>query len=320
MNQNPWGTQTCEYNTPQETLHEEIKVMKRQETTIYKCEDYILCRKLGTISVDPSTSVSKNSSKLDKLTTDCDIIDPSHRTTMCEWCYRVVDHIGVRRELVEISMNYLDRFLHKIHCDRDSFKLAAITAMYLTIKIHCRKNRLTIKSLSALSKGEFSAVDIADMEFIILQTLSWNLHPPTSMNFIYHFHTLLPPKIASSKHTILQRSCFFAELAVMEYNPYWNRSQIAFSAILNAIDELDLLQMSKEERESYIATIEKVCGVDHTSKITISVREKLWELYAHSAQFQLHDIGSTDKIDGVHDINNDTVSSNGLSPVCVGGS
>ena len=120
--------------------------------------------------------------------------------------------------------------------------------MYLAIKLYNQKS-LTMKSLSALSRGEFSAVHIAEMECVILHTLSWNLYPPTSANFIYHSHTLLPTIKDSTKQTILQRS--FAELAVMEYSFVTvNPSDIAFAAILNALDGLDVSFMSEVARIS----------------------------------------------------------------------
>ena len=96
-----------------------------------------------------------------------------------------------------------------------------------------------MKALSNLSRGEFSIESIAEMEMTLLETLTWNLNPPTSANFIYHFYKILPPIKNSAKHTILQRSLFFSELAVMESDPKWKPSHIAFSAMLNALDGLD---------------------------------------------------------------------------------
>jgi len=323
MNQMPWGSDMCDYNPPRVNFNDEIEVMRRKENNTYKRKDYLLWRKLEDISISAeSSTVSTNSlsDEFKEVTTDDDEIDSSCRITMCEWCYRVVDHVGARRELVEISMNYLDRFLDKVNCDRTAYKLVVITSMYLTIKLYTRKSLLTMKSLSVLSKGQFSAIDIAEMERIILQTLSWNLHPPTSANFIYHYHTLLPSIKDSVKHTLCQRSCFFAELAVMEYNPNWNPSQIAFSAILNALDGLDLSLMTKEARNVYIREIEEVSGVDHTSNTITSAREKIWILYSQSAQFELHDVEIDKHIGNIFKSNSvkDKQRLRDLSAVCVG--
>jgi len=178
-----------------------------------------------------------------------------------------------------------------------------------------------MRSLSTLSSGEFSATHIAEMERFILQALAWNLYPPTSVSFIYHFHRLLPPIKDSAKQTIIGRSYFFAELAVMEYTLItFNASDIAFSAILNAMDGLDVSLMSEEVRSMYINAIENASGVDHTSKIIASAREKIWNLYAQSAQFELHDVEINAEREA-HQAFNKTdkyeMSSYQMSPVCV---
>ena len=145
-------------------------------------------------------------------------------------------------------------------------------------------------SLSTLSRGQFKPMHIAEMEKFILQALDWNLHPPTSVNFIFCFHTLLPPIEESAKRTIVQRSYFFAETAVMDYSfVTLNASDRAFSAILNAIDGLNTSLMSEEDRRIYINAIENVSGLDHTSNIIISIRERMRSLYKQSAQFELDD-------------------------------
>jgi len=209
----------------------------------------------------------------------------------------------------------------EITSDRTAYKLAAITCMCLAIKLYNRKS-LTMKSLSTLSRGEFSPVHIAEMEGFVLQTLSWNLYPPTSANFIYYFHILLPPIKDSAKQTVLQRSCFFAELAVMDYACVTlNPSDITFAAILNALDGLDVRFMSEEARKLYIIAIEDISGIDHTSMIIRSTREKIWFLYSQSAQFELHDISilKDGRVSGQNQLlkTRDEITSREMSPVCI---
>jgi len=295
MNQAPQSVDTCYYNIDEIDFVDEIEIMKQKEDNEYKCGDYALRRNLEQMTISTSSvSMSSMSThtkpcKYTKMVNNNVEINSSCRTTMCEWCFRVVDHFGARRELVEIAMNYLDRLLNKFNCDRTAYKLACITSMYLAIKLFNKKT-LGIASLSTLSKGEFSIAHITEMENFILRALAWNLHPPTSVNFIYYFHTLLPSIKDSAKQTIIQRSCFFAELAVMDY--YFvthNASETAFSAILNAMDGLEISFFSEEKRSAYILAVENVSSLDHTSKIIIAAREKMWNLYEKSAQFQLHD-------------------------------
>ena len=58
-------------------------------------------------------------------------VDAVCREKMCEWSYRVCDHFHVPRDMVAISFSYLDRFLDRCQCDRTTFKLAAMTTLYM---------------------------------------------------------------------------------------------------------------------------------------------------------------------------------------------
>jgi len=328
MNEMPCSAELLHYNAKRVDFVDQVKVMMRKEDKIYKCRDYILRRKMEDMNLSQESgstpSESSESITWDESKVSDDEIDSSCRSTMCEWCYRVVDHFSASRELVEISMNYLDRFLDKFNCDRTAYKLAAITSMYLTIKLFNRKS-LTMQSLSALSRGEFSAAHIAEMETVILQTLSWNLYPATAANFIFHYNALLPSIKKSAKQTILQRSCFFSELAVMEYSfVTLNPSTIAISSILNALEGLDVSLMSKKERNLFKKEVEDISGIDLSSKTIVSAREKIWVLYKKSAQFELHDSeivkketreSSETKTNSV--IEDATSVTREMSPVCV---
>jgi len=83
---------------------------------------------------------------------------PEWRRTMGQWCFRVVDHFALDRELVSIAMQYLDRFsLVLVDGDRDkcggsnssnnnkkkkilledgpTYQLVAMTCLYLALKL-----------------------------------------------------------------------------------------------------------------------------------------------------------------------------------------
>jgi hypothetical protein len=82
-------------------LTAQIPSMMQKETSVYKCNDYIMSSKLEKqcmpqISSDPDQEF---------------IVDDLCRQKMCEWSYRIVDHFSGSRELVAIAQNYVDRFL-----------------------------------------------------------------------------------------------------------------------------------------------------------------------------------------------------------------
>ncbi|KAL7527307.1 hypothetical protein ACHAXR_001892, partial [Thalassiosira sp. AJA248-18] len=57
------------------------------------------------------------------------------REKICEWFYGVVDHFDFNREYVSVAMSYLDRYLASRTVNRRVFQLAAMTALYLAIKL-----------------------------------------------------------------------------------------------------------------------------------------------------------------------------------------
>jgi len=255
-----------------------IQTMMRKETTVYKCNDHVLSYNLEKLSIPRADAFQDF------------MVDDSCRQKMCEWCYRIVDHFNGSRELVAIAQNYLDRFLDQYRCDCTAYKLAAITSLYLAVKIYNRKP-ISSKSLASLSNGEFLVEDIAEMEDMILKTLDWKMSPPTASSFCGYFHGLLPTSIKPSvRQTILQRSCFFSELAVMNYSFLsFNPSEVAFAAISNSLEGLESFNMSNEAKQDFIRGIEILTEMSRTSERIKMIQDKLWALYRRSKQYAAHD-------------------------------
>jgi lipoyl(octanoyl) transferase len=48
----------------------------------------------------------------------------------------VIDHFDFSREVVSVSIHYLDRFLAAFPVNKKTFQLAAMTTLYLAIKVN----------------------------------------------------------------------------------------------------------------------------------------------------------------------------------------
>ena len=283
-----------------------FQAMRQQEHTDYKCFDYLLRREV------------KNGTNLE----EDEVIDDSCRQRMCDWSYRIVDHFNGNRDLVFSSFNLLNRFLDKCSCDRTAFKLAAMTTLYLSIKINCRKP-VTIETFANLSRNEFQVEHIQEMEGIILQALCWRVNPPTAASFIHLLHVQLPSRIKSSvKQTILQRSCFFSEISLFDYFFVTQKSStIALASITNALEGIDSKILSPLVKEEFITSMTDLVGCDRV--LLQTCRQRLWDLYSQSAQFQQHDLkflvsreiqDSSDKNTFHKEFHNMSTTS---SPICV---
>ena len=100
------------------------------------------------------------------------------REKTCEWCYQVVDYFDFNREVVSVAMSYLDRYLATRTVNHRICQLAAMTALYLAIKLY-EPGKLRLSSLIHLSRGCFQTEHIITMEVSMLQSLGWHVHPPT---------------------------------------------------------------------------------------------------------------------------------------------
>lgn len=153
------------------------------------------------------------------------------RRKICEWCYKVVDHFRIDREVVGVALNFFDRYLfvHKTcgdaspastcrcpSCQRalnsSTFQLGAMTALYLAIKLHAEpgedpleektkdRRKLRLFSFVELSRGQFTAEDICSMERKMLETLQWRINPPTPMTVVSYLLRLMPKRSAIPFH------------------------------------------------------------------------------------------------------------------------
>ena len=158
-----------------EDLPETFVIMRRQEISSYKVEDYLnpnyqvpraaptdlMCMPSDADSTTSSThSVGTNSSAAG--------VNEDWRSKICEWSYQVIDHFDYDREIVAVSLSYLDRYLCKRPVNKRTFQLVAMTTLYLACKLY-DPNKLRMSSLIELSRGYFTEEHITAMEGSILK-------------------------------------------------------------------------------------------------------------------------------------------------------
>jgi len=261
-------------------------MMVQEESAIYKCRDYLLRRKLERKEGKSSTSSSYDLSSCPPVLVN--EIDTLCREKMCEWAYRVVDHFQASREIIAIAFSYLDRFVDRCCCDRLAFKLAAMTSIYMATKIF-NSREISMRSLAELSRGEFDVKHITEMEGMILQTLEWRMHPPTTQCFINHLHALVPLPKGPITRAIYQRATFFAELSLFDYCfVTQSRSTIAVAALMNAMEGMEGAVSMKDQEEFYRA-LDDTVGQNKTKQTIDTIRSRLWYVYSQSAQYQEDD-------------------------------
>eukprot|EP00591_Stephanopyxis_turris_P002234 CAMPEP_0195508204 /NCGR_PEP_ID=MMETSP0794_2-20130614/1485_1 /TAXON_ID=515487 /ORGANISM="Stephanopyxis turris, Strain CCMP 815" /LENGTH=326 /DNA_ID=CAMNT_0040635113 /DNA_START=114 /DNA_END=1095 /DNA_ORIENTATION=+ len=214
------------------------------------------------------------------------MIDIGCRLKICEWSYRVVDYFGVHRGVVSTAWSFIDRFLAtQDRCNTKVLKIAAMAALHLADKI-CGSRRLSMKLIVEMSAGEFSLQHLQEMEIILLRSLKWYVHPPTSACFIREFMTLLTGTADPSVVTTLSDFAhFFAELSVCDYYFVTQKSPVvAVASVLNALNWLSASEMSTSSRSLFLKSLSELVGFDIKCDEVKSVQERLWECYTKSEE------------------------------------
>lgn len=218
-------------------------MLQQQSNVAYGCSivDYL---DLVSSSGSHSCDLTKNAQN---RIADQDAFDESWREKICEWLYDVIDHLRYDREIVAITLNYVDRYLSSYSKDSQRsinarlLQLLAVSALHIVLKInYSRVNHVPI--LLEFSRNLFSSKDIIAMERSILKSLDWKLSPPTSVAFL----NLYIPFLAKGRqclylkhHEIIGETAqFLVELSVCDY--YFVRknrepSSIALASLLYAI-------------------------------------------------------------------------------------
>jgi hypothetical protein len=255
-----------------------VMISKEQ---VYKCRDY-LGRRGTKVQLDMFFELGEECAPLEIE----DIIDITCREKMCEWTYRVCDHFHTNREIVALSFSFLDRFIDRCSCDRTAFKLASITTLYMATKVFNSK-QISISSLAELSRGEFEMSHLAEMERIILEALDWRLNPPTVQSFIGYLLTLLLLDDARLVRSISQRAIFFAELCCYDYSLVTqDRSLIAASCILNALDDMDDDGVSQDIQQDFLVAMRLKLSLEFEAEDMETSQGRLWYLYTCSAELE----------------------------------
>ena len=150
-------------------LIDRLNILLKQERNHYRAEDYLnssfqqnLLQANDFASIPgivPSSSTSSSYSS-----SSSEGINEFWRQKVCEWSYEVVDHFGFSRQVVSISISFLDRYLSVRAVDKRLFQLVAMTTLYMAIKIY-ERGTLSMASMIDLSRGFFMIEHMAAMEW-----------------------------------------------------------------------------------------------------------------------------------------------------------
>lgn len=201
------------------------------------------------------------------------------RKQMVVWCYSIIDHCKFNREIVPITISYLDRFIatpagSSARINREIYQLAAMACLYTAIKIH---GHICIhpKAFSGLSSNVFSSDELQAMETKILFALNWRMNPPTSLAFVRKFLHMIPSWTLDIKwrEAVYNIAKYQTELAVTEFECIAIRpSTIAFCAVMNSLARLNVDDNALKGSSKIIS---RAIGIQITDNTFQEVRKHL---------------------------------------------
>lgn len=222
-----------------------LAAMKKQEANGYTCSDY-----LRNIPKSP------------------DHVDEWCRLKMIEWCFQVIDYINFSRKTVIISVSYLDRFLSSdspraksVMRDRKEYQLAAMTSLYMAIKMF-EPTIISTTLLSELSKGGYSSAEFLQMEMDILFGLNWLLSGPTALSFLEIYHYLMPSSISGMiTEEIIHYARYQIELSTSDYElAKQNPSNVAIAAVIQGAKCMSSASLSTLNCARMTEELENIVG------------------------------------------------------------
>ncbi|KAL7526648.1 hypothetical protein ACHAXR_002582 [Thalassiosira sp. AJA248-18] len=252
-----------------------LSMMRRQEKTIYSYRN-----------ADKLTAFPRAAPRTNNIDSSIPPLNSAWREKICHWSFNVIDHFDLSREVVAVSMSLFDRFLatRNNRCDGGTALLASLTTLHIAIKVH-EVRKIKLSTLANLSRGQFGPKHIEEMEWQVLTSLNWHIHPPTSMSFLSHLLLLLPPQVSdSSKEDIYALSRYIAELSVcdssfVDINP----SAVAFSAILNSLEDRRYRRLiSSSIKDQFLRAIATHVGLRQDDEHVVMARPKLKRLLTSS--------------------------------------
>ena len=210
-------------------------------------------------------------------------LNVSWREKICHWSYNVVDHFDLSREVVAISLSLFDRFLatRNNECNGNLALLTSLTTLHIAIKLHDSK-KIRINTLANLSRGQFVATDIEEMEWRILRALKWKVHPPTSYAFVYNILLFLPQEASAAvRKEIFELSRYLTELTVCDsYFVDANQSCIAFASILNVLEDMPYSRLSAGIRERFLRDLGDKVSLNYRSPDVVAARQRITTMFA----------------------------------------
>lgn len=178
-------------------------------------------------------------------------------------------------------MSYLDRYLctprgRPSLLKRKEYQLAAMTALYIAIKLH-EPLEMETSLLADLSRGCYTEMEFVAMEQVMLAALQWKMNGPTTLQFAQHYMTFLPETVSESvMEAVFDYTRYQIELAVADQSFVPLRmSDVGLAAVLNAMEGIDTKLLPLKVQSKFVRSVERRCAVVMEDVVIIQAKLSL---------------------------------------------
>ena len=112
-------------------------------------------------------------------------VTPAMRSTLLQWTVEVARGLDWSLETWSLASNYLDRFLAAQLVSANCLQLVGVATLWLAAKQQELEPR-GVSELAALAGHAYSAVQLRQMELLVLARLHWRLAAPTPAFHLAH--------------------------------------------------------------------------------------------------------------------------------------
>jgi lipoyl(octanoyl) transferase len=264
-----------------EEVCERLKVMIRQESD-YMIPDYLTpAWQAGLAAAEVSDPSTTDNNGDEPSPSSSEPINVLWRDKICEWCYNLVDHYELARESVSVAMNIVDRYVSSRFITPKTYTIVAVTAIHIAIKL-VSPWKLRMNHLLDLCAGKYTAGDIASMELVILNALSWRVHPPSAFDFCGELiDSSFTESTPDALNDLQDKARYLTELAVIDYFFVTKLpSSVALAAIMNAL-ELTRNQVDPRDKDRFTSRVGQV-GLDASDEEVIQCYTRLRVMYRNN--------------------------------------
>jgi hypothetical protein len=205
------------------------------------------------------------------------------RERVAQWCYDVIDHLELPREVVYIAMNLLDRYiassLTPSGLDKEAYEATAITSLFLAIRITGSMD-IKVPDLLCMSRSSAQAKDIHSTGSDILETLTFSQQILTPTAFVKALMSFLTSSVSTrNSMSLFELSSYLVEISVCDQQFCQARPQeLAFAALFIAMSE----QSEAIDRKTvslFTHLVQQETGMSPNSPQVASICARLRDLY-----------------------------------------